>query len=159
MTESRTQVSPVIPGSDLMITRTFDAPRVVVYRAWTDAERFVKWFGPRDSTIPFCRLEAHPGGNLHFCHDLGDDQVWIRGRFEEVEEPVRLVFTTYFSNEEGDRRDRLGFPTDMRIAVDFDEEGDGTRMTIRQSGLQKDQGEVEGWIEAMERLAEELESG
>lgn len=68
--------------------------------------------------MPVCRLDPRPGGELHFQHTFdGHEDVWVKGIYEEVEPPERLVFTCHFSDASGARRERPGFPSDMRIAV------------------------------------------
>lgn len=146
-------------GGDLVLTRVFDAPRELVYRAWTEPERFARWFGPTSSTIPFLEMDARPGGTLHFCHRFPDhEDVWVRGEFREVRAPEIVSFTCAFSDPAGARVDRPGFPPEMTITATFAEEGGRTRVTIRQSGLEKDQGEVQGWTEGLDRLAALLAS-
>ncbi|MGI8964161.1 MAG: SRPBCC domain-containing protein, partial [Thermomicrobiales bacterium] len=49
---------------ELVITRTFDAPRNLVYKAWTDPAQLAKWFGPNQFTIPVCELDVRPGGAI-----------------------------------------------------------------------------------------------
>lgn len=144
-------------AGELVLERTFPAPRAQVFAAWTEAERFARWFGPNGSRLEPCRLDARPGGTLHYRHRFDDhDDVWVKGTYLEVRPPERLAFTCHFSDEEGARRDRPGFPAEMRIEVDFAEEGEGTRLFIRHVGLDADRGEVQGWTESLDRLAAEL---
>lgn len=141
----------------LVLERTFSAPRARVFAAWTEAERFARWFGPAGSRLEPCRLDARPGGTLHYRHRFDDhEDVWVRGTYLEVRPPERLVFTCHFSDEGGARRDRPGFPGEMRIEVELVEAGGGTRLFIRHAGLDADRGEVQGWTESLDRLAAEL---
>ena len=145
-------------GGELVLTRVFAAPRALVFRAWTEPEHFARWWGPRGSTLPFCRLDARPGGTLHFCHrfDGGMEDVWVRGVYGEVAEPERIAFTCWFSDPDGNRVERPGFPAEMSIALTFAEHPEGTRLTARHAGLVADQGEVQGWTESLDRLEEHL---
>ena len=146
-------------GGDLVITRDFGAPRELVFRAWTEAEHFARWFGPRGATLPFCRLDARPGGRLHYRHHFqgGEmDDVWVAGFYREVVAPERVSFTAFFSDEAGNRVERPGFPAEMAITVTLAEHGGVTRLTARHTGLVTDQGEVQGWSESLDRLAEHL---
>ena len=144
---------------DLVVTRVFGAPRDLVFRAWTEPEHFARWWGPKDSTLPFCRLDARPGGTLHYCHRLpGGEDVWVAGVYREVAAPERIAFTCYFSDEAGSRVERPGFPPEMTITVTFAEHGGRTRVTARHVGLEVDRGEVQGWIEGLDRLEEHLAS-
>ncbi len=149
------------PGLDsdgaLVITRVFDAPREAVFEAWTRAEHFARWFGPHGTTLPVCEVDARPGGALRFLHrHANGEDVWVRGVYLEVVAPERLVIATAFTDPDGNDAERPGFGRESRITVTFAEEGGGTRLTMRQTGLVADQGEGEGWMETMDRLAEFL---
>ena len=146
-----TQVS--WPDGELVLTRTFAAPRALVWRAWTQPEHFARWFGPHGSTLPFLEMDVRPGGALHFCHRFPDHpDVWVRGVYDEVAPPERIAFTCWFSDPAGARVEQPGFPAQMRIAVTLAEAAEGTEVTIRQAGLVRDQGEVQGWREGLDRL-------
>jgi uncharacterized protein YndB with AHSA1/START domain len=142
------------PGDDLVITRTFAAPRERVWRAWSSAEHLSHWFAPHGATAEFVAADVRPGGALHFCHHLGNgDDVWVKGVYREVDAPRSLVIDAGFSDSEGNQRERPGFFHQTRIAVTFADAPDGTRVTIRQSGLGADRGESQGWSEQLDRLA------
>ncbi len=47
---------------DLVITRIFDAPRDLVWKAWADPEKIKRWWGPESFTVPFCRIDLRVGG-------------------------------------------------------------------------------------------------
>ncbi|HEX8273846.1 MAG TPA: SRPBCC domain-containing protein [Longimicrobiaceae bacterium] len=141
-------------GGELVLVRAFDAPRELVFRAWTEPERFARWWGPAGSSLPFCTLDARPGGTLHFCHRFPDHpDVWVRGEFREAAAPERVAFTCWFSDPEGGRAERPGFPAEMTIVVTLDERDGGTLLTARHAGLAEDRGEVQGWTESLDRLA------
>ena len=85
---------------ELTLTRTYDAPRDLVFKAWTDPKLVQQWWGPRGVTNPTCVWEARPGGTIHIVMLAGDElgpmagQKWpMKGEFNEVEEPEKLVFT------------------------------------------------------------------
>lgn len=144
----------------LVITRTFPAPRELVFRAWTDPEHFARWFGPTGASLPFLRMDARPGGALRYQHRFSDyPDVWVGGVFDDVSPPEHLAFTCWFTNPDGERVERPDFPGEMTIAVSFDAVADGTRVTVRQTGLEQDQGEVQGWLEGLDRLAALLAEG
>ena len=52
---------------EFVISRTFDAPRDLVWKAWTERERLMQWFGPKGFTMPIAKLDFRPGGMLHYC--------------------------------------------------------------------------------------------
>lgn len=142
---------------ELVMTRVYPAPRALVFRAWTQAEHFAQWFGPHGTTLPFCTVDARAGGTLHFLHrHANGEDVWIGGQFHEVVQPERLALGIWFSDQTGGRVNRPGFSLESTITVTLDEHADGTRVTIRHTGLVSDQGEVQGWAEGLDRLADHL---
>jgi uncharacterized protein YndB with AHSA1/START domain len=50
---------------ELTLTRTFDAPRALVFKMWTDPKHLAAWFGPKDFTNPVCEVDPHPSGRVH----------------------------------------------------------------------------------------------
>lgn len=85
---------------ELTLTRTFDAPRELVWKAWTDPMLLQKWWGPKGVTNPTCIWEAKPQGNIHIVMLAGEElgglkgQEWpMTGMFQEVQKPEKLVYT------------------------------------------------------------------
>jgi uncharacterized protein YndB with AHSA1/START domain len=146
-------VSEALAGPDLVITRVYDAPRALVFDAWTQPRHFARWFGPRGSTLPLCEMDVRPGGVLRFCHCLaGGDDIWVKGTYQEVVAPERLAFSVTFTDLAGNQIERPGFPRETRIVVTFAEQRERTTVTVRHSGLVRDQGELLGWTESLDRL-------
>jgi uncharacterized protein YndB with AHSA1/START domain len=76
------------------IRRTFDAPRALVWRAWTDPAIMAQWFGPRMFTTPVCELDVRVGGALRIVMRGPDGNDYpMKGVFTEVVPEERLVFT------------------------------------------------------------------
>jgi uncharacterized protein YndB with AHSA1/START domain len=88
---------PAPDAEGITITRVFDAPRELVFKAWTEPERFVRWFGLADSEVPLSTIamDVRPGGAWRATMFAGPDryQIQWRGVYHEVVEPERLVFT------------------------------------------------------------------
>jgi uncharacterized protein YndB with AHSA1/START domain len=81
--------------NEILITRAFDAPRSLVWEAWTSPEHLPNWLlGPDGWTMPVCEVDLRPGGEWHFVwrNDEGA-QMEMRGVYGEVEPPERLVST------------------------------------------------------------------
>ena len=138
---------------ELVITRTFDAPRALVFKAWTAPEHTVRWFGPRNFTVPHCTMDFRVGGAYRACICAPDGkEYWMRGIYREIVKPERIVFT--FSWEEDGERGRENL-----ITVTFAEQGDKTRMTFRQAffdSIEQRDSHHEGWSECLDRLAQFL---
>ena len=85
-----------------VISRVFEAPRELVWKAWTEAERLERWWGPKGCPVTVNRLEVRPGGLFHYSMALPNGDLWW-GRFEyrEIEAPGRLVYASAFSDEAG----------------------------------------------------------
>ena len=141
---------------EFVITRRFDAPRALVFEAWTDPKHLAQWWGPRDYPAAQVKLDVRPGGAWRHClrsTETGND-LWHRGMFREVVAPERLVFT-FAWEEEGER----GLET--LVTVTFADEGGKTRMTLRQTPFQSDgerDGHQGGWNSTFDRLADHLAS-
>ena len=88
---------------ELVITRIFDAPRELVWKAWTDPDKMAKWWGPHMFTNPVCKMDVRPGGAI-LIHMQGPEgpAMPMGGTFHEVVPPEKLVFTTSaFHDEHG----------------------------------------------------------
>lgn len=86
---------------DLVVTRTIDGPRDIVFEAWTDAELFRQWWVPKSFGLQLlsCDIDARVGGGYRLTFDTGTaEPMAFFGRYLEVTPPARLVWT----NEEGD---------------------------------------------------------
>lgn len=143
----------------LEMTRRFAAPRELVFRMWTEAGLFMRWFGPKEGSVPHCTVDARPGGMMHFCVKVPAGEgpfagqlVWGKWVFREIVAPERLVMDDYFSDADGNTVERPGFPYHSLISIRFEECDGGTRMLLRQEGLEVDQGESEGWQEGFAQL-------
>jgi uncharacterized protein YndB with AHSA1/START domain len=81
-------------AEELVLTRVLDAPRALVWRAWTVSKHFSKWFGPPTIAITDCAIDPRPGGTIRFTHQATDGsglKVEILGTFDEVIPQQRLA--------------------------------------------------------------------
>ncbi|HEY0599683.1 SRPBCC domain-containing protein [Brevundimonas sp.] len=86
----------------LSIVRTFDAPRALVWKMWTDPAHVAAWWGPEHFTTPVVRMDVRPGGAIHMVMRGPDGADFpFDGRFVAVEEPERLVMRTWVRREDG----------------------------------------------------------
>jgi uncharacterized protein YndB with AHSA1/START domain len=108
---------------ELVVTRTIDGPRDLVFEAWTDAELFRQWWVPKSMRLKLltCDVDARVGGGYRLTFDIGTaEPMAFFGRYLEVSPPTRLVWT----NEEGDGGTVV-------TTVTFEEHGAGTRLVVR----------------------------
>jgi uncharacterized protein YndB with AHSA1/START domain len=88
--------------ASVTLTRVFNAPRALVWKAWTDAKMMAQWFGPRGFTNPVCELDVRVGGSLYIVMRGPDRNDYpMKGVFREVSAPERLVFTNIAIDKEG----------------------------------------------------------
>jgi uncharacterized protein YndB with AHSA1/START domain len=118
-------------GRQLTITRVFDAPRELVWRAFTEAEQFAQWFGHPPFMTPPSKvsMDVRPGGEWEATqvHQETGRELPFAGTYREVEEPERLVMV--FENVE-DRSD----PKVEVVTVTFKDLGEKTQVTLNQAG-------------------------
>ncbi|SFJ12354.1 Uncharacterized conserved protein YndB, AHSA1/START domain [Paenibacillus sp. UNC496MF] len=86
------------PGKQTIgITREFDAPRELVFRAFTDPELYAEWLGPRELTMKLETFEPRDGGFYRYVHaDAAGNEYGFRGVFHEVTAPERIIQTFEF---------------------------------------------------------------
>src|SRR5512143_289293 len=86
----------------VVITRVFEAPRELVWKAWTECERLIRWWGPKGFTTPFCKTDLHVGGVYVNCMRSPDGKdYWSTGIYREIVPPKRIVCTDSFADEKG----------------------------------------------------------
>lgn len=152
----------------LTMTRVFRAPRELVFAAWTEADRFARWFGPKTFVVTGCTIDARPGGEIRFCMGPEGSGYWHAGEFREVVAPERLVFSLRFVDEGGDPVPHPHFPgwpvaAEFVQTVTFAERDGATEVTLRQVITPPDAAahpvfDIErpmaqqGWLESFERL-------
>ena len=91
------------PGDrELVITRTFDAPRSVVWAAFTDPRHLPNWHtGPEGMTMPVCEIDLRPGGRWHYVwRNAHGRDFEASGTYSEVDPPKRIVSATTNRNGE-----------------------------------------------------------
>ena len=153
MTARTKAVRPPAPVH-LVITRILDAPRSLVFRAWTEPQHLVHWSCPHGFTLTHCEGVLEPGGSWRSSmrSPEGDD-LWLGGVYREIVAPERLVFTHTWEDASG----RRGQETIVTVTL-TDEHGK-TKMVFRQEGFVSTEdrdGHAGGWNECFERLADYL---
>lgn len=152
---------------ELVITRVFDAPRELVWRAWSDPQWITKWWGPQYFTSPACKADFRVGGKYLFCMRSPDGQdFWSTGEYREIVPLERIVLTDNFADADGNviPATQFGFPADfpedMVMTVTFEAlSGNRTKLTI--SSYSALEGEMRenarlGWETSLDKMAEVL---
>jgi uncharacterized protein YndB with AHSA1/START domain len=157
------------PG--IVISRVFEAPRELVFAAWTEPEHLGRWFAPQGFTTPHCTVDLRVGGRFHFCMRSPDGrEFWARGLYREIVPPDRLVYVDSFADEKGNlaHPSRYGMsadhPAESVVTVTFADvtvpglEG-RTEVTLRHAiakQVKEREGAEQGWSEMFDRLAQLL---
>jgi uncharacterized protein YndB with AHSA1/START domain len=130
---------------ELVITRVFDAPRELLWKAWTEPERLKFWWAPKGSTWVSGTLDLRPGGLFHYCVRPRDSaDIWGKLRYHEIAPPERLEFIVSFSDAQGGTtRHPMSqtWPLEVRNTVTLSEHKGRTTLTL--SGLPHNASEAE----------------
>ncbi len=173
MAETRESSTTESAEKEFVITRVFDAPRQLVFKAWTNPKHMAQWWGPRTFTNPVCGLDVRPGGAYRIVMRGADGAEYpLKGVYREIVEPERLVMTMDCSehpaawhdlvnpNRRKEERNPAG---EMLSTVTFENLGGKTKLTVRvrfDSAAIRDamlkMGMTEGWSQSLDRLAEAL---
>ncbi|SEN46123.1 SRPBCC domain-containing protein [Lihuaxuella thermophila] len=159
-----------VEGQELILERVFDAPRELVFRAFSEAEHLKNWWGPRGWTLTVCNVDFRPGGIWHFCMKCVDQnqgdfygtESWGKAVYQEIVEPEKIVYVDYFSDAEGNVSEEM---PSCKVTMSFMEHEGKTKLVCRAQYASADtlktvldMGVVQGITETWDRLAEHLQS-
>ena len=118
-----------------VLRRTFDAPRELVFRAWTEVEHLQHWWGPKGSEVTHCAMDLRPGGVMHYgLRGPDGTMLWGRWIIRDFRAPERLAFVMSFSDEQGGVTRAPFFdgawPLETLSTVSFEERDGGTTVTL-----------------------------
>lgn len=134
----------------LVLSRTLNAPRDLVFDAWSDPKHLVRWWGPNDFTLPHCAQDFRVGGTYRFCMRAPDgSDHWVRGRYLEIRKPELLVFTWLREDVPGE------IWCDTVVRITLREQGDRTGLELEQTTFATKahcEEHRDGWNECLDRL-------
>ena len=152
----------VTRDQELVLTRTFSAPRELVFAAYSSCEHLSNWWGPRSWPMAECTMDFRVDGVWHYClrgPNEGDES-WGRAIFNEIVEPELIAYIDSFSDAEGNVNEEM---PQTRSTVELAETNGKTRLTLRakypsSAELQRvlDMGMEQGITETLDRLDEHL---
>jgi uncharacterized protein YndB with AHSA1/START domain len=150
-----------------ILSRVVDAPRDLVWRAWTERERLMEWFGPKGFTMSHADMDFRPGGVFHYCLKSGEGhEMWGKWTFREIVPQQRIVLVNSFSDKDGNVARHPMAPTWPRETIStttFAERERKTTVTVHWSPLNPTpderqtfnagrQGMTAGWSGTFEQL-------
>lgn len=156
----------------VVIERVLNAPRQLVFKAWTDEETIKKWWGPEGFSAPSIKIDLKVGGKYIFAMHGPEGSEWDKdmysaGIFKEIIPNEKLVVTDYFSDSEGniiepsEEGQDNNFPKELTVTVLFEEVGENkTKLTIQypkpdteeQFQAMLKSGMKEGWSSSLNKL-------
>ena len=143
---------------DLVMTRVFDAPRELVFKAWTETKHLAQWWGPKRFTNPVCEMDVRVGGAIRIHMRAPDGVVYpMTGVFQEIVVPERLVFVSSALDDRGNSM------FDVLSIVTFADQGAKTALTLQLRVIQATaaapqylKGMEMGWTQSLDRLGQHL---
>ena len=148
----------------MTVTRVFDAPRELVWKAWTEPKYVMQWWGPQGFSAPVCQMDFRVGGKSLLCMKSPEGQEFWNGiEYHEIIPHEKIVSSMYFADAKGNKVEPEQYGMEHE-AIDgayditlFEDLGDGkTRLT--QIGNEpaesaKNSGQLEGWNQILDKVA------
>jgi uncharacterized protein YndB with AHSA1/START domain len=130
---------------DVVVTRVFDAPVELVWKAWSDSDHVMRWWGPTGFTSPLARIDFRVGGVSLVCmrapKEFGGQDMYNTWTYQKIEPLERIEFIFHFTDKDGNRLDPAkmgvppGIPQEVPHVITFKRLAENkTEMTIRESG-------------------------
>lgn len=150
----------------VFVETIIDLPLATVWKAWTDAETFRKWWGPAAYTCPYCEIELKVGGqNLNCMRSPEGKDVWSTGTYEEIVPMKKIVYIDSFSNSLGDPvlPSYYEIPgewgEEMKVTINMEDKGGKTRLVMVQEGIPEEMHDdcMIGWKQSFEKMEVSLE--
>jgi uncharacterized protein YndB with AHSA1/START domain len=152
----------------MVVTRVFDAPRELVWKAWTDPKYVMQWWGPKGCTSPSCQMDFRVGGKFLICGRMPDGQeYWNGGEYHEIVPHEKIVSSMYFADSKGNKIDAAELGIEHEAiegaydVVTFEDLGNGqTKLTFignetMQNALET--GQFEGMKQVLDKFAAVIE--
>lgn len=155
-------ISTTLMEQQSILERSFNAPRPLVFKMFTDPEHLKKWWNPDGWTIPVCTVDFRVGGVWHYCMKSIDDgtERWVNAVYSDIVEPERIVYKDTFVDGTGKKLAELPERLNRIIFTELDNK---TKLTMdisyySRADLQAmlDVGMVQGITESWNRLEKYL---
>lgn len=144
----------------VVVSRSFDAPLELLWKAWTEPEHFMKWYGPKGFTTPTCEIDLRVGGRHLWSMKSPDGmQMYYTGVYKEIVPMERIVYSDSLSDAEGNVMSPSamgmpeGSPASMDVTVTFAHEDGRTTVTVSHLGYGEGAEHAgAGWDQAFDKL-------
>jgi uncharacterized protein YndB with AHSA1/START domain len=153
----KNDMASVSSEREFVMERSFNAPRELVFQAFSECKHLIHWWGPKGWTLPVCEMDFRPGGVWFYCMrgPAGEDACG-KATYREIVAPERIVYTDTFADTAGNVQAEM---PEMIITLTFTEHNGQTKLTSRtEFGSVADKeatlamGMVEGFTQTLDRL-------
>jgi len=155
---------------DVVVTRVFDAPAEQVWKAWSDSEQVMRWWGPTGFTSPSAEMDFREGGTSLVCmrapKEYGGQDMYNTWAYQKIVPMQRIEFIQNFADKDGNKLDPAkmgippGVPHEVRHMITFKAlDGNRTEMTVTEYGYTSDQAHdlsKAGMEQCLDKMAESL---
>ncbi|SYZ74495.1 conserved hypothetical protein [Candidatus Zixiibacteriota bacterium] len=153
-----------VEADELVLSRTFDAPPEMVFRAWTEPDYLTRWWGPKMFTCPTAKVDLRVGGKYLICMRGPDGKdYWSTGVYREIVPKKKIVCTDSFADEKGNVVPSTHYgmspemPMEMLVTVAFEAAKGKTKFTLHHAGIANmsdiDRKNMnQGWNEMLDKL-------
>lgn len=143
-------------GNVMIVKRTFDAPRDLVFEVYTDCKHLMNWYGGDEWPLSKCEMDFREGGRWSYCFKMPDEEPCGLAIYKEISKPDKIVYKDHFLDEQGNISKEL--PSSL-ITVEFNEVNEKTTVVNRWEypteedlDLMLEMGAIEGLTEIWDRL-------
>jgi len=141
-------------GPSLVLTRILNAPRALVFAAWTEPEHIKQWSCPHGFTIPVAEGDFRVGGSWRTCMVKPDgEKLWLYGVYRDIRPVELLSFTHIWEEDDGTPEN------ETLVTVQLEDLGGKTKLTLTQqffASVESRDGHEGGWTQCLEKLATHL---
>jgi uncharacterized protein YndB with AHSA1/START domain len=154
-----------------VLSRTFDAPPALMWKAWSERARLMDWFGPKGFKMLAAKMDFQPGGSFHYCMAAPNGQeMWGKFVYREIVAPEKIVLVNSFSDEDaGVTRHPMSatWPLEMLSTFTLEDQNGRTKTTVLWLPLNATDEEIktfeaahdgmkQGWAGTFDQLADYL---
>ena len=146
----------------ITIKRTLNLPLENVWRAFTEAESFKKWWGPHDFICPECEMDFKVGGTYLACMQSkkSGEKVWSAGTFLSIDDHKKIVYTDSFADAEGNKVPASYYkmpgewPMELLVTLELHEVEGRTQILIEHEGISEEMHSecIIGWQQSLDKL-------
>ncbi|OCT13550.1 polyketide cyclase [Paenibacillus pectinilyticus] len=147
---------------EISITRVFNAPRELVFKAWTELGHFAKWWGPKGGILEIVKMDAHSGGEFLGIQTApdGNQVMWTKFAYQEVVEPEKVAYIRSFSDEQGNTVRApfsVSWPLEIMNIISLEDDEGKTILNLKGCPVNASAEEQEAYKGMVPKLQQDIE--